>query len=318
MNFRFFSMIALSSVSIVVAAGDYFPIAQGNTWLFSSAKSSGGWGMVTTDSGTVQWQMQKVTNDTAAAIVTTTIAVRRTYNLRRRIFNPGGHLPEDSASAYDSVFIPPRTSGDTVYIKSSNKETGVLFQGDACWSFVHDPKATLPAGRLSVRDTTVSCLGKLTSASIIDPSPCRSRYTDLSSYITVKEIGPVEYHKQSSPYIMDAYWSEDWKLLSTNVTTAIKIHKQPVVYANPLHRVTSVKHMIFEGIVSRAGKLIVTFYNANGAILGKYETEISSPGFHRIEIPGSCFVRTASACVPRIIKLLTPDGMELIGKAINF
>jgi hypothetical protein len=315
MKFRFFPIIVLSFVATIFAVGDHFPIAQGNTWLFSYVKSRGGWGTVIKDSGTVQWQMQLVTNDS----VTTTITILRTFNLCRNIYTPGPReLEGGGGTAFDSVFSPPRTSVDTLYITSSNRETGLGFKGDTCKAFVHDPKASLPTGSLSVRDTLLPCMGKMTSASIIDQAPCRNIYADQELYITVQDIGPVEYHNHSSPYLMDAFWEADWKLITTNVATSIKIRKSPVALATSMRLLKQGKEALFEGLVSKTGKLIGSFYTVNGAMIGKFETEIASPGFQRILISGRSYRGKAGASGPCILKLLLPDGMKITEKMLDF
>jgi hypothetical protein len=314
MKSRFFAIISLSFVSVVFGAGDHFPIAQGNSWLFSYVKSSGGWGSVRSDSGTMQWQMLAVSNN--AAPDTATAAIRRIFNLCRTKYNPGS-LPEGGVGmAYDSVFSPPRPSLDTIYIKSGN--LGVTFKGDTCWSFVHDPKGSLPSGRVSVRDTSVPCMGNTAAASIIDQSPCHSIYDDLKFYITVQGIGPVEYHNHSSAYLMDAFWSEDWKLITTNVNTSVKPRTKPVAAAHSLRMVMFGKDVIIEGLVARTGKLTVSFYNVKGAVFGKFETEISLPGLQHIKIPGKSFGAITSVSGPCIIKLLSPDHREITGKITKF
>jgi hypothetical protein len=299
---------ALLGVSASLAAGDHFPIAQGKTWLFNYIDKRGGWGSVITDSGTVSWRMQQVTTDgIAPGKVTTTVSICRTFGQIRKSFRPG----RTSEAAYDSIFSPPRTSVDTVYVASSNQETGVLFKGDTCWSFVHDPKATLPGGKLSIRDTVVQYNGQATAASIIDQSPCRSEYSDQSFYITAKDIGPVEYRNTSSEHLMDAFWATEWKLVE--VGASIMPRGKPVAAAGSPCMIREGKRLFFEGPVGRTGKLVASFYNVNGALRGTVKTGISSAGFQRIEIPVDFHRGTAFASGPCILKLATPDGAEITG-----
>ncbi len=316
MKIRFLSIYALFFVTAVFAAGDHFPVAQGNSWLFSFVKSSGGWGTVITDSGTMEWRMQLVTNSSSG--LSAAITVKRTYNHCRKIYRPGGRLPGGSEVAYDSVFSPPRVSVDSVTIISGNQDNGVTLQGDTCWSFVHDPQGSLPAGRLSVRDTAVSCMGKTASAVIIDQSPCRARFAEPVSYITVKDIGPVEYHLHSSPDLMDAFWAEDWKLISTNFTTPVKIQNTPRARSESPRLVRRGNNVILEGLVSAPGKLRGAFFKVNGAVLGSFETVVSSPGLQRILIPAAPFKAAAFASGPCIMKLVKPDGAELFATMTDF
>jgi hypothetical protein len=304
----------------IFASGDYFPMVQGNTWLYSYVHSSGGWGNVQTDSGTVRWEMlrikiEAVTEEKDAVKV----AILRTFSQCRKKFVPGGRIGEGgNATAYDSVFFPPRVTTDTVEAVGINLESGIAFKGDTCLSFVHDPKASIPAGRLAVRDTVVSCLGKSASAVILDQDPCRSAFIDRQRYIAVKDIGPVEYHTQNSPYLMDAFWNEDWKLISTNVGTSVLLPRQPVAPAGSgawRLRAAGTKK-ILEGFAAMPGRLTGALYEVNGRLVSHFETAIASPGMQRIDLPEKSLQGHAPG--PRLLRLRTPDGAVMTGRVAGF
>jgi hypothetical protein len=312
MKLRLSAIMLLIFSTAPFAAGDHFPIAQGETWLFSYADRRGGWGSVDLDSGTVSWRMLAVATDgTAPGKVTTTVMIRRTISQSRKSFKPG----RTTEAAYDSVFSPPRISLDTVFVTGGSQETGVAFKGDTCWSFVHDPNATPPAGKLMIRDTVVSYKGNATAASIIDQSPCRSRYSDRAFYITVRDVGPVEYHSSSSYLLVDESWQTDWKLIEAGVSTVAP--DKPAAAAGPLHLSIRRKEVLFEGWVSRPGKLVASFYTVSGALMGTVETGISSTGFRRIEIPAASRRGIGPASGSCIIKLKTPDGTEITGRTMH-
>ena len=201
------------------AASDYFPIKQGNAWLFTYNKNLGSWLSGWTESGTIRWEIVSIVMATSyPGRMTATIL--ETKSLCQRTHSPGGWAPGDTVG-YDSVFIPFRVTKDTILIKGLDPGNGLTVNADTCWSFVHDPKGTIPTGMLIVRDATVSCLGRSLSASIIDPSPCASQLADQSYFITAPDLGPVEYHMTSSPYIVDAFWGEQWKLVWTNLNPVV-------------------------------------------------------------------------------------------------
>jgi hypothetical protein len=309
MRLHRFAVIVLSFLTAPFAAGDHFPIAQGKTWLFSYLDQRGGWGDVLIDSGTVSWQMVQVTTDGAApGTVTTTVRMLRTFNQYRKTYKPGGMM---AGTANDSIFSPPRSKMDTVFFTSSTMETGIASRGDTCWSFVHDPKASFPAGKVSIRDTVVQYKGQATAASIIDQKSCRSRFSDRISYITVQDVGPVEYHNRSPEDLMDAFWETEWKLV--DVATSVGHGEKPSTSTRtPLIRIHD-KGIFFEGQVSCPGTLVVSFYNVNGVLLRTVETGISSAGFRRIEIPVSFRRGAPHASVPCIVRLVAPDGTHVTG-----
>ena len=112
---------------------------------------------------------------------------------------------------------------------------------------------------------------------------------------------------------MDAFWQEDWKLISTNVITSILTRKLTIAAGNSHWMVKNEKRPVFEGLIAKAGKLKGFLFGINGTLLGKLETEIPSAGYQRIEIPSVPRGRMASIS-PRILILAAPDGMELTGK----
>ena len=204
------------------AASDYLPIKQGNAWLFTYKASNGGWGSVTTDSGTVRWEIvSAITTSSFPGQVTVTIL--ETKNLCRRTYKPGVLVLGDTGG-YDSVFVPFRVTKDTVVLKGLDPGNGISINSDTCFSFFHDPKATIPAGEALFRDTTVSCMGKNLTAVIVDPSPCRAGTAfcvEPRYYITAPDVGPVGYHSASPSCLMDAYWTEDWSLVWTNLIPVV-------------------------------------------------------------------------------------------------
>jgi hypothetical protein len=204
--------------SSALAAADHFPIAQGNAWLFSYKHVSGGWGVSTIDSGTIKWDIGPVFYGAAVpGGVTAHFTIRQTKSLCRRIYNPGSVLP-GSGAAYDSIYVPFRVTVDSFAVASNGVNNGFAFpMSDTCWSFAHNPQDPSLAGKIAVRDTALSYSGKSLSASIIDPSPCRNPYSDVRYFITADSLGPVGYHTSSSPFIMDAFWQEDWSLVWTNL-----------------------------------------------------------------------------------------------------
>jgi hypothetical protein len=220
MKYLFSAIIAVILSVNVFAAGDYFPIKQGNAWLFNYNKSFNSWGSSTTDSGTVRWEVLSVTTFITypAQVVAT---VLETKSLCRRTFRPGWAIPGGDTTGYDSVFIPFRVTRDTVLLKGLDPGNGISISNDTCFSFFHDPKGAIPAGKALVRDTSVSCMGKTLAAVVVDPRPCRGDNADWIYYITAPDLGPVEYHMSSSPYIMDAFWGEQWKLVWTNVVPVV-------------------------------------------------------------------------------------------------
>jgi hypothetical protein len=202
------------------AASDYFPIKVGNAWLFSYRKSFSSWGSSTTDSGRVRWDIVSVfTEKSYPGQVTVTIL--QSKDLCRRIFWPGRVLLGGDTTGYDSVFVPFRVTKDTVLLKYLDPGNGISINNDTCFYFFHDPKGAIPAGKALVRDTSVSCLGRALSAVIVDPRPCRGDNADWIYYITAPDLGPVEYHMTSSPYIVDAFWGEQWKLVWTNLVPVV-------------------------------------------------------------------------------------------------
>lgn len=165
----FLAIVFLNSFAV----NDHFPTAQGNVWLFTYQKTNWAWedsSFSLTVSGTMKWEIVSVASGMAVSSgVTNHIIIRRTTSINRRTASSALY----PGSGYDSIFNPPRVSTDSFSMTGNNQATGVSFLGDTCWSFVHDPKASIPAGKLTIRDTTVSRLGKTMEASIIDPTQCR-------------------------------------------------------------------------------------------------------------------------------------------------
>jgi hypothetical protein len=294
------------------AAGDHFPIAHGNAWLFTCVKSNfgeclDGW-CTRTDSGTVKWEMVSVAlGASVPGGVTTYITIKQTTSIVRRVVTGGTATPY-AVSSYDSVFVPARVSIDSVRLTWKNSETGISILGDSCWSFVHDPRASIPAVKLAIRDTTVFCLGKTMGASIIDPALCRGKYDDLSWFITSADVGPVGYHMHSSPYIMDAAWQEDWSLTWTNVTTSVKIPINIVAGNRSVQIFNDGKKVILEGFFTRPGKIEVSLYNPAGSLLGNFSSSALSAGWQRIVIPHGTSSGAVLAKGIVIMKIELPDG----------
>jgi hypothetical protein len=68
---------------------------------------------------------------------------------------------------------------------------------------------------------------------------------------------------------------------------------------------------VFEGMVSRPGKVTVSFYRPTGALLGSYSSAALSAGWHRIEVPDASVAGVASAKGPVVVRMVLPDGKEL-------
>jgi hypothetical protein len=197
-------------------AVDYFPAKVGNYWLFSYGSSSGGWGSIVVDSGSIKWEIRSIIA-TKSYPSQVTAMIEQTRNLLRRTFTPGQIIT--GSPGYDSVYSPPRITRDSLYLHWLEPGNAITRDSDTCSIMAHDPAGALPAGTLIIRDTSVLYGGNSISAKIIDPSPCRGGMQQCDEpnwLITAAGIGPVRYFNRSPSCLMDAYWSETWKLLQTN------------------------------------------------------------------------------------------------------
>jgi len=198
-------------------AGDYFPAKVGNYWLFSYRSSSGGWGSNAVDSGTVTWEIRSIIA-TKSYPAQVTAMIEQTRALAHRKFTPGIMVPP-GLPGYDSVYSPPRITRDSLRLRWLEPGNAITRDTDTCFIMAHDPAGTLPAGKAVIGDTSVIYGGNPVSATIIDPSPCRSGMQQCEEpdwFVTAAGIGPVGYFKRSPLCLMDAYWSETWDLVRTN------------------------------------------------------------------------------------------------------
>jgi hypothetical protein len=282
------------------AANDHFPVKQGTIWQFSYVSSSGGWGTVHSDSGTVKWEIEEIVYGASVQNgVTAYITINKTTSLYKRTYLPGFANPK--ALKYDSVFSPPRVSLDTIQLIDNERDAGIFILGDTCRLLVHNPVVSASKGKISIRDTTVSCLGKTIAASVIDPSPCRWKYSDTKFFITAPDIGPVRYHVENSPYLKDAFWMTDWNLVWTNVnTTAIATEHtlKSGNYSSP--QITTIgKRTLFQGILTRPGIVKVSLYTATGSLLGSFSSAALPHGWQQVEIP-STLAQTKGVVIMRV------------------
>jgi hypothetical protein len=212
------------------SAADHFPVQVGNRWEFAYRKSQGGWGSSLTDSGTVEWllvQLEVLESYPPQSRIT----IRQQTNLARRTYHPG---IEDStgSSGYDSIFEPPRTTVDSVILRGTDGVNGLWFEGDTCWSFVLNPDADYSAGRVALVPGKVLLGGDSIAAYEVRSDTCRYGLPDTVGpyqaywcmepryFSTADGIGPVAYRWQSPSCLMDAYYSGQWTLQSTNVVGA--------------------------------------------------------------------------------------------------
>jgi hypothetical protein len=294
----------------VFGATDHFPIKSGNIWLFTYRNTSGSWGNSTTDSGTILWKIVDI--DTSNSIPgKITVSVAQTRNLCRRSFIPGFKMPDDTKE-YDSVFVPSRTTTDTILLTGLLGGNGLAFKNDTCWSFVHDPRGATPAGMLSIRDTMILYRERPTVTAIIDPRPYfgeKAKYVYLWYFITARGLGPIEYHRQSPVGLMDYRSEIHWKLASTNVGEPVAIddrHSHAMVYVPKIQIYSLRKRIVIDGFISQPGTIIASLYLPNGRLLSSHECSFFSAGQHQIVI-----WHTTQSSLAVILNVELPDGKSV-------
>lgn len=203
----------------VISAEDHFPFVQGSEWEFSRTRFSGGWGGGVRDSGSLTWEVVSI-EVLESFPVQYRIGIEQTVSVARRVKTPA--IPEPDSAAYDSTFSPPRVSVDTVVLRGIDGVNGLWFEGDPCWSFVRDPGDSVPEG-VAVEPRRVLFGGDSLDAVRVDPGDCRrppgySQSCGEPEYFTTADgIGPVAYYDRSDVCLMDANWSEDWRLRSYSI-----------------------------------------------------------------------------------------------------
>jgi hypothetical protein len=281
-----FAFLLLASQAL--SAADHMPIRPGGSWLFLYRNITGGWGASTIDSGTVQWDVVRITTIMMSPAPFSAL-FRQTRNLQRRIHTP---IPIDGGMGYDSTFNPPRTTVDSFAIEWINPGNCVYFYHDSCCSFVKDPLAASSSDGIIIRDTAVAFKGKTLDAKVIDPFSCRNGASCSTRpyYVTADAIGPVGYHTESSPCMMDYYYAQDWRLIDTGAATAGVRGKNSIDvrphFANGFARAFRGQgKIVVEAFLKTPGEVTVTLYSLSGALLGCAKTKINVVGNSRIEVP---------------------------------
>ncbi|MBD3321718.1 MAG: hypothetical protein GF350_11540, partial [Chitinivibrionales bacterium] len=206
-----------------IAEADHFPAEVGYWWEFSYTRSSSGLAEYRTDSGTVNWEIYSI-----EVMESYPTQIRIRIKETKRIVRRYGSFIEGTGGFQerDTTYNPPLIMNDTVVLHSLGNSNGLWYEGDSCWSFVHDPQGEIPQGKLELRNVTITLFNQKLEAVEIDPSSCRegagasgspAQYYAPRYFTTADNYGPVAFHAQSPSGLLGADWSEDWILLNTNV-----------------------------------------------------------------------------------------------------
>ncbi|MBD3420133.1 MAG: hypothetical protein GF398_08460 [Chitinivibrionales bacterium] len=222
-RFNFLHIFILSA--LIAVSAEYFPFADGYRWQFAFDRSVTGLMGSTTDSGLVEWEIVAV-----EVMESYPVQYRiRILQTRRTLRRYGASFAGTTGmQSYDSLVVPPLVSYDTVIVRSVGGVNGLWFEGDSCWSFVHNPNDSIPPNALTLTTGTISFRGQTLKTLSVDPAPCRGPTVGAgrpylncrapSKFTLGENLGPVAYYSASSPCLMDYNLVEKWELVSTNVS----------------------------------------------------------------------------------------------------
>jgi len=223
----------LSGLLFAAVFASHFPYEKGNQWMFSYIDYSFAYmGGNSTDSGTVFWELDSL-EELPTALIRYRARIIQEKSLIRRSKN------NFTAANTDTTYSPPLITKDTLYLRITVGINGIEFEGDSCWSFVHDPDSMLSEGMAEIRKTKVFYDGDSIDAVEVDPLPCRDRGIDQGGkmmppysyyppiwFITADNIGPVGYYRGTPEGLMDIYWEENWNLIWANLDGGTNVNEQ--------------------------------------------------------------------------------------------